>query len=271
MHTSSYLHLCLTHPGGLHSFLPGGRSSRLLRGTIPMAACMMVMNFLNFIFEPSAVSPLTTALHTPHATHNGSTNISLPSAIFWKEALTSNPLCHHCAHCHHTHYTEPTEPCPLATRFAITSPVSPTVGSDRWFFPSEKRNGQQSCYWRWAGPEGMTARHCYITLEISKHYTNENTAAAAGIIVVRSPDRSCMYTAPFSQNPYVGLVPIKTQSPPHHHLTHSTFHHHTIPSPIPKTILHLADHSLLYSLQHSHSLSPTDSMQPCPVRGEIKK
>lgn len=149
--------------------------------------------------------------------------------------------------------------------------MSPTVGSDRWFFPSEKRNGQQSCYWRWAGPEGMTARHCYITLEISKHYTNENTAAAAGIIVVRSPDRSCMYTAPFSQNPYVGLVPIKTQSPPHHHLTHSTFHHHTIPSPIPKTILHLADHSLLYSLQHSHSLSPTDSMQPCPVRGEIKK
>lgn len=41
----------LTHPGGLHSFLPGGSSSRLFRGTIPMAACMMVMNFLNFIFQ----------------------------------------------------------------------------------------------------------------------------------------------------------------------------------------------------------------------------
>lgn len=40
-----------THPGGLHSFLPGGNSSRLFRGTIPMAACMMVMNFLNFIFQ----------------------------------------------------------------------------------------------------------------------------------------------------------------------------------------------------------------------------
>lgn len=40
-----------THPGGLHSFLPGGSSSRLFRGTIPMAACMMVMNFLNFIFQ----------------------------------------------------------------------------------------------------------------------------------------------------------------------------------------------------------------------------
>lgn len=41
----------LTHPGGLHNFLPGGRSSRLFRGTIPMAACMIVMNFLNFIFQ----------------------------------------------------------------------------------------------------------------------------------------------------------------------------------------------------------------------------
>lgn len=39
-----------THPGGLHSFLPGGSSSRLFKGTIPIAACMIVMNFLNFIF-----------------------------------------------------------------------------------------------------------------------------------------------------------------------------------------------------------------------------
>lgn len=45
-----------THPEGLHSFLPGGRSSRLFRGTIPMAACMMVINFLNFIFYLSVNS-----------------------------------------------------------------------------------------------------------------------------------------------------------------------------------------------------------------------
>lgn len=40
----------LTHPWGLHSFLPGGKSSRLFSGTMPIAACMIVMNFLNFIF-----------------------------------------------------------------------------------------------------------------------------------------------------------------------------------------------------------------------------
>lgn len=39
----------ITHPEGLHNLRPGGSSSRLLRGVIPAAACMMVMNFLYFI------------------------------------------------------------------------------------------------------------------------------------------------------------------------------------------------------------------------------
>lgn len=41
----------ITHPEGLHNLRPGGSSSRLLRGAIPAATCMMVMNFLYFILK----------------------------------------------------------------------------------------------------------------------------------------------------------------------------------------------------------------------------
>lgn len=69
----------LTHPGGLHSFLPGGSSSRLFRGTIPMAACMMVMNFLNFIFQ----IPLQMQKRH-HTGHNAPDAATPPQIIFPK-------------------------------------------------------------------------------------------------------------------------------------------------------------------------------------------
>lgn len=85
-----------THPGGRHSFLPGGRSSRLFRGTTPIAACMIVMNFLNFIFHVSSDSipgTVTAApLSSPHPppSHRMRSLFSLPllgaSVSPWQQA-----------------------------------------------------------------------------------------------------------------------------------------------------------------------------------------
>ncbi|MEQ2236654.1 hypothetical protein ILYODFUR_014867 [Ilyodon furcidens] len=86
----------LTHPGGLHSFLPGGRSSRLFKGTTPIAACMIVMNFLNFIFYVSsndipqtntgAVLSSLNVLSSPSESSDAQSPFLTASASPWQQA-----------------------------------------------------------------------------------------------------------------------------------------------------------------------------------------
>lgn len=81
-----------THPEGLHNLRPGGSSSLLLRGAIPTAACMMVMNFLYFILS---FLILTHSLVLQRSQQRSSTKLTTFQTMRWNNPIySSKPIQH---------------------------------------------------------------------------------------------------------------------------------------------------------------------------------
>lgn len=174
-----------THPGGLQSFLPGGSSSRLFRGTIPMAACMIVMNFLNFIFQialrtqkashwaPRAGCRCASADHAPKerpVREADSKSKHLPSPCRHQDAAKLATAEKSSSFRGHKARESEVPRCsgyyePLLTSALSLTDVLLALASEGGEEDKRKTSSHVSAR-RWAGRVGMTARHSYIILEL---------------------------------------------------------------------------------------------------------